>query len=172
MSRAEPVPTRVAWAVELLDPAPTDRVLEVGCGPGIGAVMVADRLTTGHVTAIDRSATAVERATHRGRAHIEARRLDVRRATLVDLDRAGRPFDKAFAVNVNLFWTSSAEAELAILRAVLGANGSLLLVYEAPGDRASEIAGRVSRTLAAQGFGPASRTGPEPSLVAIVATPL
>lgn len=185
MARAEAIPARIRWAVDVLDPSPTDRVLEIGCGPGVAAVLVADRLTTGHVTAIDRSATAVERTAARGRAHVEAGRLTVQRSTLADLaDLAvlavdvdlGPPndalrFDKVFAVNVNLFWTSTAEAELAVLRAALAPAGVLLLVYEAPGDRAREIAGRVTEALEAQRFSATVRTGPDPSLVAIVATP-
>ena len=57
------VPARIAWAVELLDLRPDDRVLEFGCGPGVAAGLVADRLSVvGRIVAVDRSATAVARA--------------------------------------------------------------------------------------------------------------
>jgi len=48
---------RLAAIVEALPLRPDSRVLEIGCGPGAAARAVAARLTTGHILAIDRSAT-------------------------------------------------------------------------------------------------------------------
>jgi len=59
------LPARVAWAVDLVDPGPADRVLEVGCGPGVAAALIAARLTTGRLVAVDRSAVAVRRTAAR-----------------------------------------------------------------------------------------------------------
>jgi precorrin-6B methylase 2 len=171
MSPADDVPARIRWAVDLLDPAPTDHVLEIGCGPGVAALVVAERLTSGRILAIDRSATAVERTAARGRDHVTAGRLVVRRAAATDLAGEGLTFDKAFAINVNLFWTSTAESELAVLRAALGGGGSLVLVYETPAGRATEIADRVATVLVAQGFASTKHQHPDASLVAIVARP-
>ena len=42
------------------------------------------------------------------------------------------PFDRAVAVNVNVFWTGAAEAELAALARLLTPDGVLHLVYEPP----------------------------------------
>jgi SAM-dependent methyltransferase len=52
--------------VDALPLEPHFRVLEIGCGPGAAARAVAERLTTGHVLAIDRSPTAVAQATRAG----------------------------------------------------------------------------------------------------------
>ena len=49
------VPPRMIWAVELMDPQPGDNVLEIGCGPGYGAELSCQRLTSGKLFAIDRS---------------------------------------------------------------------------------------------------------------------
>ena len=46
-SRVPRIPERIRWTVERLDLAPTDHVLEIGCGPGHAVGLVAERLTTG-----------------------------------------------------------------------------------------------------------------------------
>ncbi|MFI2369640.1 SAM-dependent methyltransferase [Streptomyces sp. NPDC018833] len=126
------VPQRLAWAVEQLDVRPDDRVLEIGCGPGVAVDLVAARLTTGTVTAIDRSAHAVDTARRRNHAHISAGRADVLRLDLAELPRGDDRFDKIFAVNVNVFWTSAADREVALLRGLLAPGGTLSLFYEPP----------------------------------------
>lgn len=164
------VPARVAWAVELLDIGPDDRVLELGGGPGVAAGLVCDRLVGGSMLAIDRSPTAVERTTARNAAHIAAGRLRVERCSLDDL-RTGERFDKAFAVNVNLFWTSTAEAECAVLRSVLADAGGLWLVYDGPGEGGRDVGPAVAATLERGGFTAAVRRHPEGAMTCVAARP-
>jgi hypothetical protein len=47
---ANMVPERVAWAVEMLDLAPDDRLLEIGCGAGRAVSLICARLDTGTIT--------------------------------------------------------------------------------------------------------------------------
>src|SRR5687767_10101146 len=102
---AEKIPRRLWTAVEILDPPPSARVLEVGCGAGVAAGLVCRRLTSGHLTALDRSATALERAERRLVDYLDDGRLDLQHRELADFLGDGRPYDLVFAVNVNLFWT-------------------------------------------------------------------
>src|ERR671935_177066 len=58
---------RFVWAVDTLEVRPADRLLEVGCGHGVAVSLVCERLTTGTITAIDRSPKMIEMATRRSR---------------------------------------------------------------------------------------------------------
>ena len=141
------VPDRVRWAVEVLDPRPGDRVLEIGCGPGVAAQLVCERLADGGtLLALDRSAVAVRRTGERNAAHVAAGRLEVRRATLADAGLPPEGLDAAFAVDVNVFWTTPATAELAVLAAALRPGGALHLLWGAGGPQSVD---RVTSTVAA-----------------------
>src|ERR687886_2068652 len=65
---------RFVWAVDTLEVRPTDRLLEVGCGHGVAVSVVCERLTTGTISAIDRSPKMIEMAARRNREHVEAGR--------------------------------------------------------------------------------------------------
>ncbi|MFE9024078.1 SAM-dependent methyltransferase [Streptomyces sp. NPDC007808] len=158
------VPERLTWAVENLDLSPTDRVLEIGCGRGVAVALVCERLTSGTVTAIDRSETALRAARLRNAPRVAAGRAVLHRATLEEADFPVAAFDKVFAVNVNLFWTHAPDEEalaaVAALRRWLAPGGVLCLCWEPPkGRRAEEIAGKVEPVVAAQGFATQVRAG-------------
>ncbi len=145
-------PARLIWAVSQLNPRPGDHVLEIGCGTGVAAGLLCQRLTTGRVTAIDRSATMVGAARRRNRGCIAEGRAVIRRLSLADADFQWGSFDRALAVNVNLFWLGPA-AELSVLRRVLRPRGNLCLVYEPPTPaRAGAVADACAGYLRAHGF--------------------
>ncbi|GAB2838503.1 class I SAM-dependent methyltransferase [Streptomyces deserti] len=168
------VPDRLTWAVEVLDPAPGDRVLEVGCGRGVAVALICARLTTGTVTGVDRSATAVEAARQRNADAVTEGRAVFHALPLEAADFADDSFDRILAVNVNLFWVRSPDRELAALRRWLAPGGTLCLCWEPPdARRAEEIAGKVAPAVASHGFATDVRTATTAkgnSLVAVVAT--
>jgi SAM-dependent methyltransferase len=93
---------RLAEILNALPLRPDSRVLEIGCGPGAAARAVAARLTTGHILAIDRSATAIAQAEAAAAAEIVAGRLSVRQSAAEDFVLAPdeEPFGLVFAVRV------------------------------------------------------------------------
>jgi SAM-dependent methyltransferase len=146
------VPARVAWAVDGLDAQPNEQILEIGCGPGVAAALIAERLRNGRLVAIDRSATAVDRARRRNAAHCTAGTVEVVHASLAELTVPDDAFDRVFAINVNLFWTGGA-AELDVVRRVLRPGGLLHLFYEPPATaKVAEIRRRAASVLGAAGF--------------------
>jgi SAM-dependent methyltransferase len=138
---------RHAWAVALLDPRPSSTVLEVGCGVGFAAELVCGRLTTGRYVGVDRSATAVRRAAARNPTDL---------ATFVQNELGGldleERFDRALAVDVNVFWTGRATDELAALRRLLVPDGRLVVAYELRTVDDPRVEGPATAHLAAAGF--------------------
>ena len=130
--RGARVPPRIAWAVELLDVGPDDHILEFGCGPGVAVSLVCGRLDRGRITAIDRSATAIRRTLARNAACVDGGRAVLEQVELARFGGGPGEFDKAFAVNVNVFWTSEARAECEVLARVLRPGGVVRLVYGGP----------------------------------------
>ena len=83
---------------------PDDRVLEVGCGHGVLATLVVERLSAeGRYTGIDRSAAMVRAASRRNRDAVEHERAEFLVTSLEDADLGERRFDLVLAVRVGLF---------------------------------------------------------------------
>ena len=119
---------RFVWAVDTLEVHPADRLLEVGCGHGVAVSLVCERLTTGTITAIDRSPKMIEMATRRNREHVDAGRAVLETIALEDADLGDRRFDKVFAFNVAPFWQEP-EAALGAVREHLARDGAIYLFY-------------------------------------------
>lgn len=144
MARA--VPERIRVAVESLDVRADARVLEVGCGTGVAAELLCRRVTDGHVTALDRSATAVAHAERRLARWVEAGIADVAERDLAAFHGDGRPYDAVVAINVNTFWTGLAAEEVARLDELLADDGEVHLWFEAPPGQDVDALGRRART--------------------------
>ena len=169
---ARTIPERIRWAVETLAVSEADRVLEIGGGPGLAASIICERLETGVMLLIDRSATAVERTRRRNAEHVASGRLTLETVDLRDFEPRGRHFDKVFAVNINVFWTTRATEELARIREALAPGGRLYVFYETPtSNRARDVATRVAEALRANGFTEPELLTPAANLVCCVSHP-
>lgn len=144
------IPERLTWAVETLQITPTERILEIGCGHGIAAGLIAEHLTTGRLIAIDRSDKQIATARERYQPVIEAGKLEFHTAALHEA--TFDPFDKIFAVNVNVFWLQP-QRELEQLKKILKPEGQLYLFYQPPdASQAHELAAKVRHNLETHGF--------------------
>jgi cyclopropane fatty-acyl-phospholipid synthase-like methyltransferase len=124
---------RLRSVVEQLDIRPDERVLEIGCGHGVAATLVCERLEEGHLTAIDRSVKMIQAATRRNAAYIEAGRAEFLIATLEDLDLGDRRFDKIFAVRVGLFHRKPVRAR-GIVEKWLAPGGAVFVFFDPPSE--------------------------------------
>jgi ubiquinone/menaquinone biosynthesis C-methylase UbiE len=107
-------------------------VLEIGCGHGVAATFVCDRLHAGRLTGIDRSAKMIEAARRRNAAYVEAGKAEFLVGALEDLDLGDRRFDKAFAVRVGLFHREPERAR-SLVEPWLAPGGEVFAFYDGPG---------------------------------------
>ncbi len=125
----------IEWTIGLLDIRPTDRVLEIGFGPG-HAIRRADALASqGRVAGVDFSDTMVRQARKRNAAAIAEGRVDLRQGDASALPYPDNSFDKVFATNVIYFWQDPA-ANLEELKRVMKPGGRLALYVIAKEDLA------------------------------------
>ena len=127
---------RLRSVVEQLDIRPNERVLEIGCGHGVAATLVCERLEEGHLTAVDRSAKMIQAATRRNAAYVKAGRVDFLVASLEDLDLGDRRFDKIFAVRVGLFHRDPERARRLVER-WLAPGGEVFTFFDLPPEGSS-----------------------------------
>jgi ubiquinone/menaquinone biosynthesis C-methylase UbiE len=101
---------RNSWVASLLDVQPTDRVLEIGFGPGLAIAELRRRVgPSGQVCGIDHSDVMLRQATRRNAAAIRAGRVTLTLGTVERLPPAlDGPFDAILAVNTLGFWTAPA----------------------------------------------------------------
>jgi ubiquinone/menaquinone biosynthesis C-methylase UbiE len=122
---------RLRAIVDRLDVQPGDRVLEIGCGHGVAASYICERLDGGQLVAVDRSPKMIEAAARRNAEHVRTGRAEFLVAHLETLDLGDRRFDKILAVRVGIF-NRDPEGARALAERWLAPGGTLLAVLDAP----------------------------------------
>jgi len=113
-------------AVDRLSPRPTDRVLEIGFGPGVALRRLSERVHSGLVAGIDPSEVMNEQAEHRNRAAIRSGRMMLRVGTASRLPWPDDSFDSVLSLNNVLLW-QPLDGSLDEVRRVLRPGGLLLV---------------------------------------------
>jgi SAM-dependent methyltransferase len=147
---------RNVWAVSLLDVQPSDRVLEIGFGPGLAVRELARRATDGLVVGVDHSEAMRAQAARRNAAAVRAGRVLLVVASAEALPHFDRPFDKILAVNNMGMWPEPA-LRLKELAGLLRGGGTIAIVSQprCPGATAETTAAAASELvglLQAAGF--------------------
>jgi len=106
-------------------------VLEIGCGHGVAATLVCERLEGGRLTAVDRSPKMIAAAAHRNQEHVAAGRAEFLVAELEQLELGDRRFDTIFAVRVGLFHRDPERAR-ALAERWLAPGGAVRAFFDAP----------------------------------------
>jgi ubiquinone/menaquinone biosynthesis C-methylase UbiE len=129
MGRRSSNVARNHWAVQLLDVQPSERVIELGCGPGVAIAALATRAIRGLVVGVDHSEVVIGQARRRNEAAIRAGRVRLIHTPVENLSISDGPFDAALAVNTVGMWPDPT-TQLRELRQLLRPGGRIALVSQ------------------------------------------
>ena len=117
--------------IERMNVRPDDRILEIGCGHGIAASLICERLAKGHYTALDRSQKMIDAAKRRNAAFVTAGKAEFLLGDLRTIDLGNRRFDKIFAQRVRMFHDEP-ELAHALVKRWLTPRGEVFVEYDEP----------------------------------------
>lgn len=116
------------WVIHTLNIQPSEKVLDAGCGPGVGVELVTGRLATGFVAGVDVSAEMVQQATTRNASAIRAGKAAIYRGSVEQLPFASVTFDKVFTINSLQIWPAPIQGLQEIWR-VMKHDGKLAVCF-------------------------------------------
>jgi SAM-dependent methyltransferase len=124
MAIANDAPNRLA--IDALELEPTDRVLELGFGPGWGLRTIAARIPDGQVCGVDQSDRMLRQATSMNQAAIAKGRVVLSEGLFSPLPWIDSTFDKILLVNVAYFFDPDGQ-DLAEVYRVLKLGGRIVI---------------------------------------------
>jgi SAM-dependent methyltransferase len=142
---------RLQWTVDQLSLKPRSQVLEVGCGHGVAVTLVAERLRSGSVTAIDKSPKMIDATAKRNAAFVEAGRVVLHETTLADAT-FDRKFDVAFGAHVPVFLRGDPKQERDVLATCLKPKALLFLSSQPLDGDVRRAADEVCQAVESGGF--------------------
>ena len=147
---------RNEWAISLLNLQPSDRILEIGFGPGVSIQKMSEIVTDGLIWGIDHSEVMFRQASNRNQRAISAGRVRLALTSVSQLPSFDGPFDKILDVNGFQFWDNKIDV-LKQLREQLRPGGIIALVHQprnlgATEDDTTEAGERLARDLEAAEF--------------------
>ena len=162
--------TNAAFArsvVSLLDVQPSDKVLEVGCGPGVGIHLLATAAPAGRVAGVDCSKEMVEHARALNAEAIESGLVDLRHGSVENLPFEEGAFDTVLAINSMQVWPD-VMAGLRETERVLRRGGKIALGFTR---HSGQSRTGILELLSAAGFAEASMVETERGFCALARKP-
>jgi tRNA A58 N-methylase Trm61 len=144
------IPDRFIWAVKLMDIKPSEQILEIGCGAGTLASLIAEKLSDGRITAMDQSNSMIQKARKNLEQHIRAGRAEILVSDFAGFN-SKMPFDKIVAFNVNFFWKNF-EGEFQSLEKIIRRKSVLFIFYDAPGKVKTVVVDAIRKNLLKHSF--------------------
>jgi ubiquinone/menaquinone biosynthesis C-methylase UbiE len=138
---------RAQWTVQLLELAGSDRVLEVGCGPGVAlkaCLKILDEKR--EAVGVDHSDVMIGQARRRNSGAVRSKRLKLVTGTIEALPVDERPFDRIFSINVIQFFADK-EAFIASCANRLAPSGLLATTFQPRIKPTREAALAMAKTL-------------------------
>ncbi|NSB22295.1 ubiquinone/menaquinone biosynthesis C-methylase UbiE [Clostridium beijerinckii] len=117
------------WAIEKVDIAESDYILDVGCGGGQTVYNLAKKAKKGQVSGIDISSEAVKSSIEKNKREIENGKVKIYEADVANLPFTSEYFDEITAIQTHIYWDDLKKGLSEIYR-VLKIHGQLLIVCE------------------------------------------
>lgn len=155
MARTASNSERIAWTLSLLSIQPTDRILEVGFGPGIAIGRASDLARQGLVAGIDHSDVMLLQAGKRNASAIREGRVMLKLGSASRVPDFPESFDKVFTINSIHFWNEPV-ACLTGLREKMKPGGRIAVTVQ-PRSRGATTA--TTRSVGEEIVGQLSRAG-------------
>jgi ubiquinone/menaquinone biosynthesis C-methylase UbiE len=145
---------RSSWVFSMLDMKPSDRVLEIGFGPGTDIERASK--TAAFVAGIDHSDIMVKQAMRRNKDAIREGKVQLQLGAASKLPFPDSHFDKIFAINCAQFWKDSVKTMTEVGR-VLKPGGWVALAVQPRSKNATDETTRqagigLAKSLTAAGF--------------------
>jgi len=152
-----------AWGIGLLELGPSEKVLEIGFGPGVAIEILARSAPDVRIAGIDPSPEMVGQAARRNAAAIARNAVDLRWGSADDLPFDNDTFDAALAINSLQVWPD-AMAGLREIRRVAKGGGRVALVFT---PRSGQARAGIAELLSDAGFVEARLVEGEPGFAAL-----
>jgi trans-aconitate methyltransferase len=147
---------RNQWTLDLLSLKASDRLLEIGFGPGLAIEQACRVITDGFIVGIDHSEVMLTQARKRNAAAISNSLVELYLGSLENLPHYEQPFTKICSANVVQFWKDPV-ADFSRLRTMLAPSGVIASTYMPRNKNASHAdarnkASNIVANLKAAGF--------------------
>ncbi|MBO8178251.1 MAG: class I SAM-dependent methyltransferase [Bacillus sp. (in: Bacteria)] len=117
------------WTLSLLNIRNSDRVLEIGFGPGIAVEKISNVIKEGIIVGIDPSEVMLSQAQKRNEVAISEGKVKLHLAEIENLPVFDETFDKIFSINSIIFWNQPIK-RLKDLRKLMKPNGLIAITIQ------------------------------------------